>query len=97
MFSNLKIDLKRTMVTQSLKISSPTMIELSFRYLISSTASSEATVSMLHRQADSNKTSHRDKLRKLVISLASRIKSMVELNITELVGSIDQQGDHNVE
>lgn len=77
MFSSLRIDRKSTIVTQSLKMSSPTIIEFSLGYFPSSTVSSEATVSMLHRQAESRRTYHRDKFLKLVISLASRIKSKV--------------------
>lgn len=68
--------LKRTIVIESLKISSPTTIDCNFLYFFSETASSEATVSMLHMQADSSRTYQIDNVLILVISLISLIRSI---------------------
>lgn len=76
-FYNFNIALNRTMVTQSLKVSYPTIMELSFGYLFYYRVSYDATVSMLHRQAESRIISQIDKFLKFVISFASLTKSMI--------------------
>lgn len=74
--SNFKMDLKSTIVTQSLKVSSPIIIEFNFWYFCSYTASSDATVSILQRQAERRSISQLDNVRILVMSFASRTKSI---------------------
>jgi hypothetical protein len=55
-------------VIVSLKIPYPKIIELSFENLFGDTASSEAIVSILQKQAPSNRISQIDKVLMLVIS-----------------------------
>lgn len=77
-FSNLRIALKRTIVTQSLNMSYPTIMELSFGYLCSYTVSSEAIVSILQKQAERRMIYQMDKFLIFVISFESLTKSRLK-------------------
>ena len=75
-YSSLRIDLNNTIVTASLTMPYPNTIEKSFGNFLEDIAYSEAIVSMLQKHAPNSKISQIDNSLIVLMSLASRTKSI---------------------